>query len=78
METNSQKDRFGMPLKIGDTVVVSFLIGRSSVHTVKDEVVGFTPKKVKLAKHGTRDNSKVVLYTAQEEYNYNELPEYII
>lgn len=76
--TEIHKDRFGIPIQVGDTVVVSYLTGRSTVSTYMDEIIGFTPQKVRLKRRGLRDKTKVVLYNKQQEYNLEHFPEYII
>lgn len=53
------KDVTGKELKLGDKVVVTASNGYMSLSTT--EVIGFTPKKVRVSSYGLRDSCQIAI-----------------
>ena len=68
----------GIPLKEGDTVAVAEATYNGGAYMSISEVIGFTPKRIRLKDKSLKSSDKLLLFTAQNNHNYDNSPEYMI
>lgn len=76
--TKIHTDMLGIPLKEGDKIAVAKSNYNGTPYMAVHTIVGFTPQRIKIDTGKLVPSEKVLLFNAQDNYNLETFPEYLI